>query len=172
LLPQNTEQALEECTRGNANISRHRSMDFLPRVRCDQPCDRKIESTAAATGSSKRVVYSFDKVLLPLSRCCYIYIYIFFSFLFRFFLTTTRYICFTGRWSRNQSVQPARTEEQVHKGPRVRGREGEEKKVFFPVILKKDGAKLAAAPVIPALRIPTSRIATRIGDNQIALRSN
>lgn len=37
-----------------------------------------------------------------------------------FFLTMMRYICFTGGWLRNQSMQPARMEEQVHKGPSVR----------------------------------------------------
>lgn len=49
-----------------------------------------------------------------------------------------RYICFTGRWLRNQSVQPAQMEEQVHKGSRVQ-KKG--KRNF--AILKKTVLKLA-----------------------------
>jgi len=38
----------------------------------------------------------------------------------RVFLTMIRYICFTGGWLRNQSMQLARMERQVHKGLSVR----------------------------------------------------
>jgi len=75
----------EESTGRGASISRHRSIDSLPRVRCDQPCDRKIESAAAATGSSKRLVYHFSTKYSCRSLVVVIYIYIFFFFLFRFF---------------------------------------------------------------------------------------
>lgn len=57
-----------------------------------------------------------------------------------FFLTMMRYICFTGGWLRNQSMQLAQMEGQVHKGPSVR------KKIF--AILEKDDVKLAVVSAI------------------------